>query len=226
MNTSSLWGASHRGVLVLPSLRQKRIWIPNIFLWKHVGTRISSVLTGILPCTFYAVFFLFPFLINAMVKCVWLFLHIQLWNGFLDLLLFIGGSAYDPVLIYTESSENGAELQCLYLLSSEPCHTRCLQPGVEARKASVEASPGLPSMKQDERGTRPISPGTRLQVMQQLYAGAGWCWLTPLLKDGNSLCSKMKTVKVETWGSFAFPPKDINGYNLYINFSVSMVPAT
>ena len=120
---------------------------------------------------------------------VWLLLHIKLWNGFLDLLLFIGGSVYDPILIYTESWENGAECQCLYLLSSEPCHKRCFQQGVRAKKALVEASPCLPAMKQDEKGTRLVSPGISLQVMQELYPGAGWCWLTHCCLKTRAPCA-------------------------------------
>lgn len=162
-----------------------------------------------------------------MVTWVWLLLHIKLWNGFLDLLLFIGGSVYDPILIYTESWENGAECQCLYLLSSEPCHKRCFQQGVRAKKALVEASLFLPAMKQDEKGTRLVSPGISLQVMQELYPGAGWCWLTHCYLKTRVPCAGR-------WNShggnirlfFAILPKDISAAIHTSLLVVSMLPAT
>lgn len=46
---------------------------------------------------------------------------------------------------------------------------------VRAKKALVEASSCLPAVKKDEKGTRLVSPGISLQVMQELYPGMGWC---------------------------------------------------
>lgn len=169
-NCDRPWGStppqerSCRWGLVLPSLRQK-CPIPNLS-YKNLFPFNQN----------FALHFLCCFLsVPLSHKChgnVSLFLHIKLWNGFLDLLLFIGGSAYDSVLIYTES-QDGAEFQCLYLLSSEPGHTHCLWGRANAEKASVEVSLGLPSMKQGDGGARSVSPGTSLPVLQKLKAGQG-----------------------------------------------------
>lgn len=51
-------------------------------------------------------------------------------------------------------------------------HTACGD-GLGLRKPQLEASLGLPSTKQDERGTRTASLGNNLQVTKELYAGAG-----------------------------------------------------
>lgn len=59
------------GVHPLRSVHADEVWC-FLLLGKNAQylifpIKISSLLTRILPCTFYAVFFLFPFLINAMV---------------------------------------------------------------------------------------------------------------------------------------------------------------